>query len=122
MSVQTYSWLLLVASIAAEVAGTIALRYADGFTRPVPSLVVVASWRPGRALAGAQGVKISTVFAITEAGGWGQLAGDFGFGGGQVSFGRMEKMSADSGMAGALLAPKQITLQKSVNVIYKLNP
>ena len=44
MSVQTYSWLLLVASIAAEVAGTIALRYADGFTRPVPSLVVVASY------------------------------------------------------------------------------
>lgn len=44
MSVQTYSWLLLAASIAAEVAGTIALRYADGFTRPVPSLVVVASY------------------------------------------------------------------------------
>ena len=44
MSVQTCSWLLLVASIVAEVAGTIALRYADGFTRPVPSLVVVASY------------------------------------------------------------------------------
>ena len=44
MSVQTYSWLLLAASIVAEVAGTIALRYADGFTRPVPSLVVVASY------------------------------------------------------------------------------
>lgn len=73
-------------------------------------------------LAAAQGVKLSTVFAITESAGFGSLAGDFGFGGGQVSFGRMEKMAADSGMAGALLAPKQITLQKSINVIYKLNP
>ena len=73
-------------------------------------------------LAAAQGVKLSTVFAITENAGFGNLAGDFGFGGGQVSYGRMEKMTADSGMAGALLAPKQITLQKSVNVIYKLNP
>ena len=34
------AWLLLVASIVAEVAGTIALRYADGFTRLLPSLVV----------------------------------------------------------------------------------
>lgn len=73
-------------------------------------------------LAAAQGAKLSTVFAITESGGFGNLAGDFGFGGGQVSFGRMEKMAADSAMAGALLAPKQITLQKSINVIYKLNP
>lgn len=73
-------------------------------------------------LAAAQGVKLSSVFAITESGGFGNLAGDFGFGGGQVSFGRMEKMAADSGMAGALLAPKQITLQKSINVIYQLNP
>jgi small multidrug resistance pump len=44
MSAQTYSWLLLAASIAAEVAGTIALRYADGFTRLVPSLVVTAAY------------------------------------------------------------------------------
>lgn len=32
------AWLLLAASIAAEVAGTIALRYADGFARLLPSL------------------------------------------------------------------------------------
>lgn len=73
-------------------------------------------------LAAAQGVKLSTVYAITESGSFGSLASDYGFTDGQVSFGRMEKMSADSGMAGALLAPKQITLQKSINVIYKLNP
>lgn len=44
MSAHTCSWLLLAASIAAEVAGTIALRYADGFTRLVPSLVVTAAY------------------------------------------------------------------------------
>ncbi|OAK64926.1 multidrug efflux SMR transporter [Variovorax paradoxus] len=44
MGPQTFSWLLLAASVAAEVAGTIALRYADGFTRLVPSLVVGASY------------------------------------------------------------------------------
>lgn len=44
MGLQTFSWLLLAASVAAEVAGTIALRYADGFTRLVPSLVVGTSY------------------------------------------------------------------------------
>lgn len=34
------AWLLLAASIAAEVAGTVSLRYADGFTRLLPSLAV----------------------------------------------------------------------------------
>lgn len=34
------AWLLLAASIAAEVAGTIALRFVDGFTRLLPSLAV----------------------------------------------------------------------------------
>ncbi|MGN8083998.1 DMT family transporter [Variovorax sp. 22077] len=33
------AWLLLAASIAAEVFGTIALRHADGFTRWWPSLL-----------------------------------------------------------------------------------
>ena len=30
--------------LAAEVAGTLALKYTDGFTRPAPSLVVVAGY------------------------------------------------------------------------------
>lgn len=72
-------------------------------------------------LAGAQGVKISSVFAITEAGGWGQLAGDFGFSGGAVSYGVMRKPEmADS--SANLVLPRHITLQKSVNVIYKIKP
>lgn len=31
----SYAWLLLAISVAAEVVGNIALRYADGFTRPL---------------------------------------------------------------------------------------
>ena len=44
MGLQTFSWLLLAASVVAEVIGTIALRYADGFTRLVPSLVVATCY------------------------------------------------------------------------------
>ncbi|MGJ7605043.1 DMT family transporter [Variovorax sp. LT1R20] len=44
MSLQAFSWLLLAASVVAEVVGTIALRYADGFTRLAPSLAVGVSY------------------------------------------------------------------------------
>ncbi|HYL07530.1 MAG TPA: multidrug efflux SMR transporter [Candidatus Udaeobacter sp.] len=37
-------WLLLVAAIATEVAGTLALRGSDGFTKLVPSIVVVIGY------------------------------------------------------------------------------
>lgn len=37
---QAFAWLVLSTSIAAEVAGTLALRYAEGFTRPLPTLAV----------------------------------------------------------------------------------
>jgi len=40
MRSHAFAWLLLAASIAAEVAGTMALRYADGFTWLLPSLGV----------------------------------------------------------------------------------
>ncbi|HBN90801.1 SIMPL domain-containing protein [Rheinheimera aquimaris] len=73
-------------------------------------------------LAGAQGVKISTVFAITEAGGWGQLAGDFGFSGNAVSFGAMRGKAEMADSGANLVLPRHITLQKSVNVIYKIKP
>jgi small multidrug resistance pump len=35
---------LLAVAILSEVAGTIALKYTDGFTRPLPSAVVVAGY------------------------------------------------------------------------------
>ena len=44
MSQQAFAWLLLSASVIAEVAGTVALRHADGFTRLVPSLLVGACY------------------------------------------------------------------------------
>ncbi|MDF3834171.1 multidrug efflux SMR transporter [Cupriavidus basilensis] len=40
MNSQVFPWLLIAASVVAEVAGTIALRFADGFTRPLPSVAV----------------------------------------------------------------------------------
>jgi small multidrug resistance pump len=36
--------LLLAIAIATEVAATISLRYSDGFTRPLPSAIVVAGY------------------------------------------------------------------------------
>lgn len=44
MGMRNFSWLLLAASIAAEVVETIALRHADGFTRALPSAVVAAAY------------------------------------------------------------------------------
>ena len=44
MGMRNFSWLLLAASIAAEVVGTLALRHADGFTRALPSAVVAAAY------------------------------------------------------------------------------
>lgn len=37
-------WVLLGAAIATEVAGTLALRGSDGFTKLVPSLIVVVGY------------------------------------------------------------------------------
>lgn len=36
------AWLILFVSIAAEVTGTMALRFSEGFTRPIPTLVSAA--------------------------------------------------------------------------------
>ncbi|MCS4308589.1 uncharacterized protein YggE [Rheinheimera pacifica] len=78
--------------------------------------------RRANSLAAAQGVKISSVFAISEASGWGAMAGDFGFGGGSVSYGAMRKADMAESSNSNLIVPKHIQLEKSVNVIYKLKP
>lgn len=39
MRSSAFAWLLLAASVLAEVLGTIALRHADGFTRLLPALL-----------------------------------------------------------------------------------
>jgi small multidrug resistance pump len=38
------AWVWLTAAIATEIAGTVALKYTDGFTRPVPSTIVVIGY------------------------------------------------------------------------------
>ena len=38
------TWLLLVGAIASEVVGTISLRYSEGFSKLVPSIVVVIGY------------------------------------------------------------------------------
>jgi len=37
-------WVLLVAAIATEIAGTLALRGSDGFTKLLPSVITVAGY------------------------------------------------------------------------------
>ena len=37
-------WAYLAAAIATEVAGTVALKFTDGFARPVPSAIVVLGY------------------------------------------------------------------------------
>lgn len=64
-------WIFLALSVAAEVAGTIALRYADGFSRPLPSLIVglsyaIAIWLMSIAV---KHLEIGMAYAIWAGGG-----------------------------------------------------
>jgi small multidrug resistance pump len=38
------AWIYLSAAIASEVVGTVFLRFTDGFTRPAPSILVLATY------------------------------------------------------------------------------
>jgi small multidrug resistance pump len=38
------AWIYLSAAIASEVVGTVFLRFTDGFTRPAPSILVIATY------------------------------------------------------------------------------
>jgi len=44
MSAPTKTWLLLATAIVSEVGGTTALKLADGFTKPLPSLAVAVGY------------------------------------------------------------------------------
>lgn len=44
MDSSTFAWLALSASVVAEVLGTLALRTADGLTKPWPSIAVVVCY------------------------------------------------------------------------------
>src|SRR5829696_1544135 len=60
------AWIYLSAAIVTEVVGTVFLRYTDGFTRPVPSIVVVviyvaSIWLTALAL---KSLEISLAYAV----------------------------------------------------------
>ena len=60
------AWIYLAAAIATEVVGTVFLKFTDGFSRPVPSLVVVVTyvlsiWLTALAV---KGLEISLVYAV----------------------------------------------------------
>lgn len=76
MNIQAISWLLLAASIAAEVVGTIALRHADGFSRPIPSLVVgvayaIAIWLMSLSV---RHLEVGTAYAVWAGAGTALIA------------------------------------------------
>jgi small multidrug resistance pump len=60
------AWIYLSAAIATEVVGTVFLRYTDGFTRPGPSILVVATfvislWLTALAL---KSLEVSLAYAV----------------------------------------------------------
>jgi small multidrug resistance pump len=60
------AWTYLSAAIATEVVGTVFLRYTDGFTKPAPSILVIALyvvslWMTALAL---KGLEISLAYAV----------------------------------------------------------
>jgi small multidrug resistance pump len=60
------AWIYLAAAIATEVVGTVFLKFTDGFTRPMPSLIVVVTyvlsiWLTALAV---KGLEISLVYAV----------------------------------------------------------
>jgi small multidrug resistance pump len=60
------AWIYLSAAIATEVVGTVFLRYTEGFTRPAPSILVIATYAASlwlTALALKQ-LEISLVYAV----------------------------------------------------------
>lgn len=63
-------WLLLISAIAAEVTGTVALRFSDGFTRLVPTAIAltgygVAFWLLAQVLN--RGMNIGIAYGIWAA-------------------------------------------------------
>lgn len=60
------AWILLVIAGLLEIAWAVGLKYADGFTRPVPSLVTIAAMIASMALLGlaARTLPIGTAYAV----------------------------------------------------------
>lgn len=107
-----------------SIQGSFDLHERDKYEMQLSQKAGADARRQAEQLAAVQGVRLSTVFAISDKSDWGSLAGDFGFSGNNVGYGALYK-TADAESAsgrGALILPKHIKLQKSVNVIYKIKP
>jgi small multidrug resistance pump len=70
------AWLLLAVAIAAEVTGTIALKYSNGLTRPVPAIVVGLGYLTAIVLMGqvAKHLSIAVIYAIWSGAGTAMVA------------------------------------------------
>ncbi len=65
-----FTWALLIAAILTEVAATIALKTSDGFTRLIPSAIVVVGYLMSFWLLGillTRGMSIGVVYALWSA-------------------------------------------------------
>lgn len=65
-------WIWLAVAIAAEVSGTVALKLSDGFTRLVPSVVVVIGYGVafyGLSQALSQGLALGVAYGVWAAAG-----------------------------------------------------
>ncbi|EID54433.1 DMT family transporter [Saccharomonospora xinjiangensis] len=65
-------YVLLAAAIAAEVTGTVSLKYAEGFTKPLPSAVVVVAYGTAFYLLSrilGAGLPVGVVYAVWSAAG-----------------------------------------------------
>lgn len=65
-------WFWLAVAIAAEVSGTVALRFSEGFSRPVPSVIVVLGYGTafyGLSQALSRGMSLGIAYGVWAAAG-----------------------------------------------------
>ena len=69
-------WMYLTTAIATEIAGTVALKYAHGFTRLVPSLIVVAGYALSFLFLSLtlRGLSVSVTYAVWSGAGTAAIA------------------------------------------------
>lgn len=65
------AWLILFAASLLEIAGAVALKYADGFTRPIPTVVTAAAMAGSVGLLGfaMKTLPLGTAYAVWTAAG-----------------------------------------------------
>ena len=71
------SWAYLAVAIALEVAGTTSMKYAEGFTRPLPSILVFVCYGLcfGALTLALRGISLSVAYAVWVGAGTALIAG-----------------------------------------------